>query len=109
MKILFRTVGVVSALVLAAAAGVLAQSSNGPNGNAYGYMVHGNTPGFVQRAVDNGATDPATIINVTAWLKLHNENQLDQLVQQLYSKKSANFHKWINQEQFNASFSPSLQ
>ncbi len=109
MKILFRTVGVVSALVLAAAAGVLAQSSNGPNGNAYGYVVHGNTPGFVQRAVDNGATDPGTVITVTAWLKLHNENQLDQLVQQLYSKKSPNFQKWINQDQFNANFSPSLQ
>ncbi len=109
MKKLMRTVGLVSAFVLAMAAGVLAQSSNGPNGNAYGYVVHGNTPGFVQRAVDNGATDPATVITVTAWLKLHNENQLDQLVQQLYSKKSANFHKWINQDQFNASFSPTAQ
>src|SRR5260370_13921247 len=109
MKKLFLTTGLVSACVLAMAAGVLAQSSNGPNGNAYGYVVHGNTPGFVQRAVDNGATDPATIINVTAWLKLHNENQLDQLVQQLYSKKSANFHKWVNQVQFNASFWTSLQ
>src|SRR5260370_8040275 len=109
MKKLVRTVGLVWAFVLAMAAGVLAKSSNGPNGNAYGYVVHGNTPGFVQRAVDNGATDPATVITVTAWLKLHNENQLDRLVQQLYSKKSANFHKWINQDQFNASFSPTAQ
>src|SRR5260370_675159 len=109
MKKLVRTVGLVSAFVLAMAAGVLAQSSNGPNGNDYGYVVHGNAEGFVQRAVDNGATDPARVITVTAWLKLHNENQLDQLVQQLYSKKSANFHKWINQDQFNASFSPTAQ
>jgi subtilase family serine protease len=109
MEKLMRTFGVVSALVLAAGVGALGQSSSGPNGNAYGYVVHGNTPGFVQRAVDNGATDPATVITVTAWLKLHNENQLDQLAQQQYSRKSANFHKWINQDQFNASFSPTLQ
>jgi subtilase family serine protease len=111
MKKLFRMVGMVSAFVLATAAGVLAQSSTGPNpnGNAYGYVIHGNTPGFVQRAADNGATDPTTLISVTAWLKLHNENHLDQLVQQLYSKKSPNFHKWINQDQFNASFSPTAQ
>jgi len=109
MKKVLRTIGVVSALVLATAAGVLGQASNGPNGNAYGYVVHGNTPGFVQSAVDNGATDPTTVITVTAWLKLHNESQLDQLVQQLYSKNSPNFHKWINQDQFNASFSPSPQ
>jgi subtilase family serine protease len=100
---------VVSAFLFAMSASVLAQSSKSPSGNAYGYYVHGNTPGFVQRAVDNGPTDPTTLITVTAWLKLHNENQLDQLVQQLYSKNSPNFHKWINQDQFNASFSPSSQ
>src|SRR5258708_5312236 len=109
MKKLFRTVGLVSAFVLAMAAGVFAQSSKGPNGNAYGYLIHDNTPGFVNRAVDQGATDATTLISVTAWLKLHNENQLDQIVQQLYDKKSPNFHKWLNQEQFNASFSPTAQ
>lgn len=109
MKIILRTAAVVSAFVFAMNASVLAQSSKTPNGNAYGYYVQGNTPGFVQRAVDNGPTDPTTLITVTAWLKLHNENQLDQLVQQLYSNKSPNFHKWINQDQFNASFSPSSQ
>jgi len=43
MKKVLRTIGVVSALVLATATGVLGQSSNGTNGNAYGYVVHGNT------------------------------------------------------------------
>ena len=109
MKKLLRTAVVVSAFLFAMSASVLAQSSKSPNGNAYGFVVHDNTPGFVQRAVDNGPTDPTTLITVTAWLKLHNENQLDQLVQGLYSKKSPNFHKWINQDEFNASFSPTGQ
>jgi subtilase family serine protease len=87
----------------------LPNSSSGPTGNAYGYVIKNNTPGFVSRAVDQGAADPTTLISVTAWLKLHNENQLDQIVEQLYNKKSANFHKWLTQEQFNASFSPTAQ
>src|SRR5438552_13026749 len=85
------------------------QSSNGPNGNAYGYYVTNNTPGFISRAVDQGPAYPNTVISVTAWLKLQNENQLGQLVQQLYNKNSPNFHKWLNQSQFNASFSPTAQ
>lgn len=85
------------------------QSSRGPNGNAYGYVIKNNTPGFISRAVDQGAADPTTLISVTAWLKLHNESQLDQIVKQLYDNKSPNFHKWLNQEQFNASFSPTAQ
>lgn len=86
-----------------------AQSSSGPNGNAYGYVVKNNTPGFVSRAVDQGPADPTAVISVTAWLKLQNENQLDRVVQQLYDKKSPNYHQWLNQSQFNASFSPTAQ
>ena len=86
-----------------------AQSGNGPNGNAYGYVVKDNTPLFVSGAVDQGSADPNAVISVTVWLKLHNESQLHKLVQQLYDKKSPSFHKWINQQQFNANFSPTSQ
>src|SRR5260370_2780579 len=88
---------------------VSASSGNAPNGNAYGYIIHNNTPGFVQNPADLGSVDPNTLITITAWLKLHNENQLAQLAEQLYSNNSPNFHKWINQDQFNDSFSPSAQ
>ena len=71
--------------------------------------VHGNTPGFVQKAKDLGPTDPNTVITVTAWLKLHNEAQLDKLVQQQNQKGSPNYHKWISQAQFDASFGPTAQ
>ena len=68
-----------------------------------------NTPGFVKNAKDLGPVDPATVITVTAWLKLHNENQLDQLVKQQQTKGHANFHRWLTQDQFNAQFSPTAQ
>lgn len=77
------------------------------SGNAYG--LTGNTPGLVARAKDTGPVDPSTVISVSVWLKLHNENQLDQLVQRQYQKGSAQFHKWLTQDQFNASYAPSSQ
>lgn len=69
-------------------------------------VIAQNTPGFIKSAKDLGPVDPATVISVTAWLKLHNESQLDQLVRQQTTKGSPNFHKWISQSQFNSQFAP---
>ena len=77
--------------------------------SAQNYVVSGNTPGFIRHAQDLGPLDPSAVINVTAWLTLHNENHLDQLVSQQYKKGSANYHKWITQDQFNSSFGPTAQ
>ena len=74
-----------------------------------GSTLTGNTPGFVKKAADLGSADPTTVIAVTVWLKLHNEAQLDRLVGQQYQKGSPNFHKWITQDSFNATFSPTAQ
>lgn len=54
------------ALLLTFAGSGSAQSGNTPNGNAYGYYVRNNTPGFVKKAVDQGPADPNTLITVTA-------------------------------------------
>src|SRR5258707_5040336 len=109
MEKLMRTVGVVSALVLAVAAGVLAQSSRGPNSNVYNYLIDSDTPGFIKqsRAVDSA--EPTCVISVPVFLNLHNAPQLDRLVQQQYQKGSPSFQKWITQDGFNASFSPTTQ
>lgn len=77
--------------------------------SAQTYVVRGNTPGFIQKAKDLGAIDPSTVIRVTAWLKLHNEAQLDRLVQQQNQKGSSNYHKWITQTQFDSTFGPTPQ
>jgi subtilase family serine protease len=53
--------------------------------------------------------DPSSVISVTAWLKLHNEGKLDQLVESQKQKGSPNYQKWITQDQFNSSFSPTAQ
>jgi subtilase family serine protease len=71
--------------------------------------IPNNTPGFVSHAHDLGPVDPSTVIEVTAWLKLHNEAQLGQLVAAQQQKTNASYHKWLNQDQFNAQFGPSSQ
>src|SRR5262249_13863562 len=84
-------------------------ASPSANPNSNGYTIANNTPGFIKKATDLGAADPSSVITVTAWLKLHNENQLDQLVHQQRQKGSANYHKWLSQGQFDASYSPTSQ
>lgn len=76
---------------------------------AQNYVVPSNTPGFIKKAVDLGAMDPSTVISVTVWLDLQNQNKLDQLVQQQYHKGSSSYHKWITQDEFNAGFGPTSQ
>lgn len=94
------------ALLALAAATVGAVFANPPNQN---YSLSGNTPGFVKNAKDLGAVDPSTVISVTVWLKMHNEAQLDALASQQTQKGNANYHKWISQGQFNATYSPTAQ
>jgi subtilase family serine protease len=84
-----------------------ASASQKPNLNTY--RVPNNTPGFIKKATDLGALNPSTVISVTVWLKMQNESKLDQLVKQQYRKGSPNYHKWITQSQFNASFGPTSQ
>jgi subtilase family serine protease len=76
---------------------------------AQSYTIANSTPGFIQQANDLGPLDPSATIEVTVWLELHNQQQLDQLAQSQNRKGSPSYHKWINQAQFNARFSPTAQ
>ena len=94
----------IAAVLTLAACGMVSLPSNAGAQNPDSSSA--NTPGFVKNAKDLGPVDPSTLITVTAWLKLHNEGQLDQLVKQQYTKGHPNFHLWITQYQFNAQFAP---
>jgi len=93
------------AIVAGASARFAFASSNGQSSN----KINGNTPGWISKAQNLGATDATQTIDLTVWLKLHNENQLQQQISDLYSPGNANYHKWLNQSQFNANYSPTAQ
>lgn len=105
----FTRVGAVAITVLSLGSFLASSAPALPGSGAGSFSVNSNTPGFVKKAVDQGPVDPTTVISVTVWLKLHNENQLDKLAQQVNQKGSANYHQWLTQSQFNASFSPTSQ
>src|SRR5215813_14125849 len=68
-----------------------------------------NTPGFIRNAIDRGPVDPAAIITVNVWLKLHNEQRLDRLAMEQKQKNSPNYHRWITEDQFDADYGPTRQ
>jgi len=80
-----------------------------PLANAQSYFVAKNTPGFIRKAVDLGPTDPSSVISISVWLKMPNESKLDNFIRQQYQKGSPTYHKWITQNQFNATFGPTAQ
>src|SRR5260370_20065987 len=94
-------------LAVAALAATFFASCGATQTSSSAYTISGNTPGFIKQAVDLGSADLTTVISVTVWLNLHNEKQLDRLVEQQYQKGSPSFCKWITQDTVNASFSPS--
>jgi subtilase family serine protease len=81
----------------------------GKGGGGGGITIANNTPGFIKHAKILGATDPSTVISVTAWLKVHNPDKLDSFIKKLSDKGSPNYHKWITQAQFNATYGPTSQ
>ncbi len=74
-----------------------------------GRMVANNTPHFVANAKNLGPEDASKVIDVTVWLKHHNTSALSQLIQQLYTKGSPNYHRWLSPGSFNAQFAPTAE
>jgi subtilase family serine protease len=85
----------------------------GGNGNGNGqssdYTIASNTPGFVKKAQDLGAADPAQVIDVQVWLQLHNQAHLDKLVESQRTRGSSQYHKWIDQATVGATYAPTDQ
>lgn len=71
--------------------------------------IPNNTPGFIKKAVNQGPIDPSSILEVNVWLKLHNESQIDALVERQKQKGSADYQHWITQDQYNATYAPTAQ
>jgi subtilase family serine protease len=104
-----RRTAFAAALLLGIGMSVVTVVLGAGNGNGNSFAISGNTPGFVAKATDVGPVDPNTVIAVTVWLKLHHEAQLDELVAHQQKRGARQYHNWITQDQFNASFGPTSQ
>ncbi len=102
----FSVIGVMLTVALALTAlGVTLVHAN----QATSYTLSGNTPGWVNNAQNLGAADSNQTIDLTVWLKLHNESKLQQQLHDLYTPGNSSYHKWLSQADFNANYSPTSQ
>jgi len=72
-------------------------------------IIPNSVPPYLSKATNLGAEDPARVINVTVRLALHNRAGRDLLLQQLYSRTSPMYHKWLTPDQYAARFAPTSQ
>ena len=99
--------GLVAALAIVAGASAHFAFANPGNSNST--KISGNTPGWVSKAQNLGAADASQTIDLTVWLKLHNEGQLQQQLHDQYTPGSSSYHQWLSQNQFNTNYSPTAQ
>ncbi len=93
-----RTVGLfVVAVVLVAGITVPATA---------GQLIAHNTPAYVTSAKNLGAEDATKTMEVTIWLKSHNQAEMDQLAKELYDKTSPVYHQWLKSADIAARFAP---
>jgi subtilase family serine protease len=71
---------------------------------ASGRTLPNSTPQLVATAQNLGPEDPSKVINLTLWLQVRNQPAFDELVRQMYTKGSPNYHKFLTLEQFKSQF-----
>jgi subtilase family serine protease len=59
-----------------------------------------NVPSGVAIAADKGRVDPGTEMNLTIVLKMHNRDEFDRVVENLYDPASATYRQWITDKDF---------
>jgi subtilase family serine protease len=74
---------------------------------ASGQFIAYNTPPYVSTAKNIGAEDPSKTIEVSIWLKLHNDSALDVVARDIYNPNSPNYRHWLNHADITANFAPS--
>ena len=65
-----------------------------------------STPGIVASAKNLGPANTSTTTRLTIWLQLRYRATLDQLAQQIYTKGSPNYGKFLTREEFKSRFAP---
>jgi subtilase family serine protease len=84
---------VFAALTFMAVSGVAQQQTSSPQTS-------------VTNRQDLGPEDLSQSITITVWLRQHNKEAFDALIQQMYEKGSPSYHHWLTMAQYKAKFAP---
>ena len=88
-------VRILRTFALAAAMATLAGSTQ----SAFSLPTH-NVPIGLALASDHGRVDPASEVNLTVVLKLHQRAEFDKAVEELYDPASPKFQQWFTEKDF---------
>ncbi|HVP54268.1 MAG TPA: S53 family peptidase [Candidatus Eisenbacteria bacterium] len=72
-------------------------------------VLQNSTPRIAQSGKNLGPENPATVIEITVRLHHHNLAARDALLQQLYTKGSPQYHKFLTPQQYAQRFGPTAQ
>ena len=67
----------------------------------------GSGAALIQQAKLIGPVNANQKINFIVWLKLRNQEQLDQLTRDIYNPNSVNYQKFLTYEEYNQHYAPS--
>ncbi len=73
------------------------------------HALQGHVPGVVGSLQPQGQLAPTSRLELSIALSLHNQDKLNQLLQQLYDPASTNFHAYLTPKQFTEQFGPTVQ
>ena len=71
--------------------------------------LSGHVPPVVAGLRSFGAVPPTTQLSLAIGLPLRNQEQLQELLQQLYDRSSTNYHRFLTSPEFTARFGPTAQ
>lgn len=69
-------------------------------------QLHGHVPAATANLVANGRPEPVKRLNLAIGLPLRNQDELSQLLRQLYDPASLNYRKYLTTPQFTEKFGP---
>jgi subtilase family serine protease len=71
-----------------------------------GITIPNNRPKFTAAARNLGPVESSSQMEVSIWLKPHNQAGLDALARDLYDPRSANYRHWLTRAEFAARYAP---
>ena len=74
-----------------------------------GRILARQTPSFVSTAKDIGPEELSKQVTIYVWLRMHNVDSLQRLVQQQHNPTSGNYRSWLTREEFTAQYAPTAQ
>jgi subtilase family serine protease len=70
------------------------------------YRIQGGTPAWVTKATHTGSVRPSKTLHLAVWLKGRDQRGLDRQARAVYTRGSAQYHRYLSGGQVKAAYAP---